>query len=300
MRVYHRLIHLRNQQERHEDIPEEITSHPVFQLTNKFRLHVQNISKPITKTSPLKIDAEAMQIFAELAAHLRSVNSMVMIYLVACILEDLFGAETIENIEALRHGLSIQDIIDGNSIPLTAPAEAVPTPVVNGNVPLPSTSAAPITRSATEWLSNNFGPTPTQSAFFGKTDTSQPTTNVFGSSPAIPSSQPAPAPAQSAFANLGTTTNALGEVTSVFNGPTFGTTSAFGPNSAPSSAFGGNAPKSAFGQILTPPATGLSSAPAPPSPFGQPTINEASRGGIFSQPLTTNAFASESNCISLT
>ena len=33
MRVYHRLIHIRDQRERHEEIPEEIRNHPVFNLT---------------------------------------------------------------------------------------------------------------------------------------------------------------------------------------------------------------------------------------------------------------------------
>ena len=36
-----------------------------------------------------------------------------MVYLVACILERLFGKDTIEDIEAIRDGISIPDIIDG-------------------------------------------------------------------------------------------------------------------------------------------------------------------------------------------
>jgi hypothetical protein len=36
-----------------------------------------------------------------------------MVYLVACILERLFGKDTIEDIEAICDGISILDIIDG-------------------------------------------------------------------------------------------------------------------------------------------------------------------------------------------
>ena len=95
MRVYHRLIHMRDQKERHDDVPPHITSHPVFQLTTQFRLRVQKISAPIDKKSQLKVDAEGMQLFGRLAAHLRGENNTVMIYLVACILESLFGQDTI-------------------------------------------------------------------------------------------------------------------------------------------------------------------------------------------------------------
>ncbi|PFH53647.1 hypothetical protein AMATHDRAFT_1283 [Amanita thiersii Skay4041] len=113
MRVYHRLIHIRDQKERSEDIPPFITSHPVFQLTTDFRLHVQKKSAPIRKNSPLVVDEEAMQIFAQLAGVLREQGNIVMIYLVACILERLFGTETIEDIESIRESMSISDIIDG-------------------------------------------------------------------------------------------------------------------------------------------------------------------------------------------
>ena len=115
MRVYHRLIHIRDQKERHEDIPSHITTHPVFKLTTDFRRHVQQRSAPISKTSPLVVDAEAMAIFGRLAAVLGEQGSVVMIYLVACILERLFGKETVEDIEAIRGELTISDIIDGIS-----------------------------------------------------------------------------------------------------------------------------------------------------------------------------------------
>lgn len=113
MRVYHRLIHIRDQKERHEEIPDHISSHPVFKLTTEFRLHVQRRSAPIDKTSVLKVDDQGMRIFGELASVLREKGSVVMIYLMACILERHFGKDAIDDIDAIRGDLSISDIIDG-------------------------------------------------------------------------------------------------------------------------------------------------------------------------------------------
>ncbi|KAI6115064.1 SAC3/GANP/Nin1/mts3/eIF-3 p25 family-domain-containing protein [Pisolithus croceorrhizus] len=118
MRVYHRLIHIRDQRERHEDIPDFLLKHPVFELTTRFRARVQAKSAPITKSSTLAVDAEAMQIFVELATVLRREGNVVMTYLIACILERLFGKDTIEDIEAIRGELTYSDIIDGYSGPL--------------------------------------------------------------------------------------------------------------------------------------------------------------------------------------
>jgi hypothetical protein len=118
MRVYHRLIHIRDQKERHDDIPEHIQSHPVFKLTTDFRLHVQKHSAPITKTSKLVVTDEGMQLFSNLATVLIEQGNTVMVYLVACILERLFGKDTIEDIESLRGHLTIPEIIDGTSTPI--------------------------------------------------------------------------------------------------------------------------------------------------------------------------------------
>ena len=115
MRVYHRLIHIRDQKERHEDIPESITSHPVFKLTTQFRLHVQQKSAPISKTSRLIVAEEGMQIFGQLVTVLSEQGNRVMVYLVACLLERLFGTDTIDDIEGIRADLSISDIIDGTT-----------------------------------------------------------------------------------------------------------------------------------------------------------------------------------------
>ncbi|KAG6836633.1 hypothetical protein H0H93_005660 [Arthromyces matolae] len=113
MRVYHRLIHIRDQKERHEEIPDDIRSHPVFRLTTEFRLLVQKKSAPIHKTSVLKVDSDGMRLFGELAGVLRAEGNVVMIYLVACILERLFGQDAIDDIDSIRGDLSISDIIDG-------------------------------------------------------------------------------------------------------------------------------------------------------------------------------------------
>ncbi|KAK1222339.1 actin cytoskeleton and mitosis protein [Marasmius sp. AFHP31] len=120
MRIYHRLIHIRDQVERHESIPSYITQNPAYKLTNEFRTQVQKVSTPITKVSKLKVDARAMEIFGELAGTLRESGdgtggNRVIIYLVACLLESLFGSEAIDDIESLRDGMEDWELIDGGS-----------------------------------------------------------------------------------------------------------------------------------------------------------------------------------------
>jgi len=61
----------------------------------------------------LVVDEEGMRLFAELAGVLQEQGNVVMIYLVACILETLFGKDTIEDIESIRGQLRIRDVIDG-------------------------------------------------------------------------------------------------------------------------------------------------------------------------------------------
>ncbi|KAI9455637.1 SAC3/GANP/Nin1/mts3/eIF-3 p25 family-domain-containing protein [Boletus coccyginus] len=216
MRVYHRLVHIRDQRERHDDIPQALLNHPVFELTTKFRARIQAKSAPITKTSPLSVDAEAMNIFAELAGVLRREGNVVMTYLVACILERHFGKGTIEDIESIRGDLSFSDIIDGYigtgsqehdtdidiSVVDETEDQAEPPPAHTLHE-----SPIPLQPSGTQWLTDTFGSKPTQSAFFkpGTTD---------------PHSQPSAAPPQSAFSNLKTVPNAFGTAA-------FGTQSAF-------------------------------------------------------------------------
>ncbi|KAI9068551.1 hypothetical protein FKP32DRAFT_1587585 [Trametes sanguinea] len=308
MRVYHRLIHIRDQKERHEDIPDEIRNHPVFRLTTAFRQRVQAVSAPISKNSKLIVDAEAMQIFSQLADVLRGENNIVMIYLVACILERHFGKDAVENIEEIRGDLSIPDIIDGISKPLE---EAQPSPdgdafiaespssiaeEVSEVQEEPESAPAPpqIAASATQWLSNNFAAPPPQPsppasqpapspAIFPSTTTNNSqsafagfgapsSSNVFGSGTSnLPSSTSAPA--KSVFGNLSTKT-------SVFGGVTFGSST-----SAPgTSVFGGSsAPKSVFG-LSTSGSSSSSSSPFGAAASSAPTASESSK---CAAPLTS-------------
>ncbi|KAF7326366.1 Nuclear export factor [Mycena venus] len=214
MRIYHRLIHIRDQVERPEPVPlsQDVAEHPMYKLTTAFRAHVQEKSKPITKTSRLRVDAEGMRIFGELAGEMMMMGDggggKGMVYLVACILERLFGKGTVEDIEEIRGGASLGDIIDG----LTGQSAAVEEPQAHveevevdelddemtdqddidigevddlGDGDQAMQSPAPLKSSASGWLAENFGATPGAS--------------VFG-----PPSSTAPAPA-SAFASLGAT-----------------------------------------------------------------------------------------------
>ncbi|THG98161.1 hypothetical protein EW026_g3979 [Hermanssonia centrifuga] len=291
MLVYHRLIHMRDQRERHEDIPKEITSHPVFQLTTKFRLHVQARSAPITKKSALIVDAEGMQIFAELAAVLRQENNIVMIYLVACIMERLFGKDTIEDIDSIQGDLTIQEIIDGISRPVDIMTDPEVDSPVSEDIGFPI-AAEPVQRSATEWLSSNFGSVPPTSAL------NQPAKSTNGTISSVFAPPVQPQTAQSAFSNLTATPNAFGPAVSVFGGSAFG------------------APKSVFGASVTP-ISALSDThhlvSSPPKPAAsastsfsttapkEPSITSAhipthgtSSGSIFSVPLVAPTDPSKS------
>lgn len=221
MRVYHRLIHIRDQRERHEEIPDYITSHPVFQLTTEFRLHVQSKSAPITKTSALVVDAEGMQIFGQLAGVLREQGSVVMIYLVACILERLFGKDTIEDIEAIRGDLGFSEIIDGKVV---FPGESFENDMEMYD------EGGEYRFEEIDELDNFI-----QHEAPPQLPPVQPSTNVFG----LPSSQPPflgqapqPAAATSAFSDLA---NLSTGATNVFGGGTFGVSKPSGP---PTSVFG--------------------------------------------------------------
>ncbi|KAF8962842.1 SAC3/GANP/Nin1/mts3/eIF-3 p25 family-domain-containing protein [Flammula alnicola] len=278
MRVYHRLIHIRDQKERHEDIPEYITSHPVFKLTTAFRLHVQEKSAPISKTSKLIVAEEGMQIFSQLATVLNEQGSTVMVYLVACLLERLFGKDTIDDIESIRGDLTISDIIDGVSSHAQIQevgddfvgeieevgegeeeeeyneeegydeAEGVDYEQTQEEEPSPQPAPpAPLKPSATEWLSPDF--TPQHST----TSTAVPPPNM----------EPPPV-AKSAFAGLVATPNPFG-TQSVFGTSAFSTS-----KPAPPSVFGGSGgqTQSAFGTFGAPApiSTPAASAPNPPPP----------------------------------
>ncbi|KAH8988272.1 SAC3/GANP/Nin1/mts3/eIF-3 p25 family-domain-containing protein [Lactarius hatsudake] len=299
MRIYHRLIHIRDQRERHDDIPPAILNHPVFLLTTKFRQHVQAKSSPITKVSPLVVHEEGMLLFAELAALLREQGNRVMVYLVACILERLFGKDTTEDIESIRAGIAIPDIIDGVlSDEAVAPADVTlddydeeeaflreDRPIVEEpeEHSKPQHQPSTLKPSATEWLTNNFGVRPSPS--------------VISSAPALAPAAPStastfPPGGASAFANLQTTQNVFG------GGRNFGSGSAFGGPST--SVFGTTS--SAFGSSL-PSTLNVAGGPTTPSPslppFGTPAptpavLNAEVHGAatsIFSSPFTRPAAA---------
>ncbi|KIJ67361.1 hypothetical protein HYDPIDRAFT_37902 [Hydnomerulius pinastri MD-312] len=270
MRVYHRLIHIRDQKERHEDIPPSLVSNPVFELTTKFRARVQAKSAPITKTSPLAVDAEAMQIFAELAGVLRREGNVVMTYLVACILERLFGKDTIEDIESIRGDLSLSDVIDGFSgtvtqdqdtdVDITSVEDETEAHMEDTSIfnPPHHELPVPLQPSGTQWLNDTFGPKPTESAFFKATP--------GGASPQL-----AAAPTKSAFSNLTSVPNAFGtssfNVTSAFPTNASNTTSisVFGSvKDSPASVFG--TPSSATAGAAVSTSTFGFPAPAVPSP----------------------------------
>ncbi|KAJ7039915.1 hypothetical protein C8F04DRAFT_1085319 [Mycena alexandri] len=238
MRIYHRLIHIRDQIERPEPVPlsQDVAEHPMYKLTTAFRAHVQEKSKPITKTSQLRVDAESMRIFGELAGEMMGPGGggKGMVFLVACLLERLFGKGTVEDIEDIRGGASWGDIIDGTTGTAAVEEESqahveevdvdeladdltdqdeIDFGVVDEDQDqaMQSPAPTPLKPSASGWLAENFGPTPGASVF------GPPSTTAFG-----PPSSTAPAPA-SAFANLG----AAAPGTSVFNNSAFARKSVF-------------------------------------------------------------------------
>ncbi|KAG1782198.1 SAC3/GANP/Nin1/mts3/eIF-3 p25 family-domain-containing protein [Suillus placidus] len=266
MRVYHRLIHIRDQKERQEDIPSFILEHPVFKLTTKFRLLVQAKSAPIGRSSPLSVDNQALGVFNELIIVLQGEGNYAMIYLVACIIEHLFGTDTVDDIESLRENLTISDIIDGSSAVVDEHHDAIveepdamheeeEPPFEADLVDAPQSSPKPLQRSGTEWLNDTFGPKPSESAFL----------NAF--------SQPAPQSPKSAFSNLTSVPSVFG--TTTFQTSPFGSTKEFGFGLAavPTSVFGSSATQtSIFSQAPSsgqPPVFGQSplvSSPTPAAP----------------------------------
>ncbi|GLB42874.1 putative SAC3/GANP family protein [Lyophyllum shimeji] len=283
MRVYHRLIHIRDQRERHEDIPEFITSHPVFKLTTDFRLHVQRKSAPISKTSKLVVDAEAMQIFGNLATVLREQGNVVMIYLVACILERLFGKDAIEDIEAIRGDLSIPNIIDGVSPSIEeydghADDEMYDELTEDARQESTELEASAPEPDATEVPSSSFG------------------------GPSVAAPQAPPPVATSAFSTISTTPNVF-KIPSPFEVSAFPSTS-----SSSTSAFGASA-KSVFGMPATAASrTSASPTAAPSNVFGTlsfPSATSASNAAPTTSsttgPLATNtlSFSTQPNPFNL-
>ncbi|EFI26573.1 nuclear pore-associated protein [Coprinopsis cinerea okayama7 len=301
MRVYHRLIHMRDQVERPENIPDHIKQHPVFKYVTQFRRHVQKKSEPITKKSPLIVDDKAMDIFRQLVEVLRGEGNTVMIYLVACILEWLFGPETIDDIESIRGDLSLSDIIDGKS--QTAEIQEV-TSDVDFDSQMEDYTQDEEQEADVEPAPLLFPNVPTSAPA-----PSQPQPSVFGSSFTVPPSNqpiaPPPIPSQqNAFASLVAQPNVFGTtfgapapksafpaVPSVFGSlqsSTQSTSASTTSRSAPTpSVFGGSvfstskpavvetALKASAPSNPTPPASVFSSTSpfAQPPPYGEPLPN---------------------------
>ncbi|KAG1858520.1 SAC3/GANP/Nin1/mts3/eIF-3 p25 family-domain-containing protein [Suillus subluteus] len=293
MRVYHRLIHIRDQKERHEDIPSFILEHSVFKLTTKFRLLVQAKSAPISRSSPLSVDNEALGVFNELIIVLQGEGNYAMIYLVACIIEHLFGTDTVDDIESLRENLTISDIIDGSSAVVDEHYDAIveepdvmheepdamheeEEPPFEANlVDVPQSSPKPPQRSGTEWLNDTFGPKPTESAFLN-------------------ASQAAPQSPKSAFSNLTSVPNVFG--TTTFQTSAFGSTNefSFGTAAVPTSVFGSSATRtSIFSQAPSSGQPPVFDQPPPPTPTAPSenkvqipfTVPPAPPPSTFSKPL---------------
>ncbi|TFK19237.1 hypothetical protein FA15DRAFT_689578 [Coprinopsis marcescibilis] len=112
MRIYDRFANMRTKIA-HEDrnTPQFVLDDPGFKLVTQFRSVVQDKSPPLHKRSLLVVDDEAMQIFRQFIDYLQ--GNMNMKYLVACILEHLFGTDTLDDIESIRGDLSITELIDG-------------------------------------------------------------------------------------------------------------------------------------------------------------------------------------------
>ncbi|KAF5319652.1 hypothetical protein D9619_008595 [Psilocybe cf. subviscida] len=284
MRVYHRLIHIRDQVERPEQVPVpgHITEHPVFKLVTQFRLHVQAKSAPITKKSKLSVGAEGMQIFGELARQLSEQGSAVMVYLVACILERLFGKDTIEDIETIKGGLTLSDIIDGISSHghMGSASVEVIQDRDHGVDEEGEYDEQEYDEEEEHYLDEEpapTAPTPMQASL------SWPSSSNFTSQPSAQSSSIPPV-VQSAFGNLKTTT------TNVFGGAVFGAP-AGSSQSAPTSVFGNllardnnSSNTSSFGKPVS-----LATAPPLPAPADErtaPNGNTAPATSIFGKPFS--------------
>lgn len=273
MRVYHRLIHIRDQRERHEEIPDHITSHPVFKLTTEFRLHVQKRSAPITKTSALVVDVEGMQIFGQLAGVLREQGSVVMIYLVACILERLFGKDTIEDIEAIRGDLGLPDIIDGKAV-FSGESMGDDMEMYNDG----EENRFEEVDEVEEFIQDEAPPLPA---------TAQHPTGVFGLPSGQPSffaqpPQPPPSVATSAFGALA---NASTGTTNVFGGGSFGAASSSNPTSVFGSVFpSASKPAEPVAETKKPQPVFGSLAGAPPLGGGMPPPSGSARGSLANAP----------------
>ncbi|KAJ7637048.1 SAC3 domain-containing protein [Roridomyces roridus] len=260
MRIYHRLIHVRDQVERPEPVPlsRQVAQHPMYKLTTAFRAHVQEKSMPIGKNSRLRVEAEGMKIFGQLAGEMMGPGGggKGMVFLVACILERLFGKATVDGIDDIKGDASWGDIIDGTT---GAPAGAVEEVEVDDddqddidlgeddNSPEDQAMQSPsaLQPSASIWLTENFGATPA----------------------ATPFAPPPSAPVATAFSNFGPPKSVFGTNSAFAGKSVFGNT---GPNSfgaMPNAATPVSTPQTSvlsnpFGKTIEQPVVSSSAPPA--------------------------------------
>ncbi|KAF9809634.1 hypothetical protein IEO21_07326 [Rhodonia placenta] len=236
-----------------------------------------------------------------------------MIYLVACILERLFGPDTIDEIEAIRGDLTIPEIIDGVSRPSAeqvsgAPA-AVVTPVAMSGVTPASDDVATLnggaetSASSVHTAANSAQPAPSgsisSSSLFAHS--AAPSASSLGNAPSNVPSAPAPKPVTSAFGNLQSTPNAFGSSTafgvaastSAFSSSTSESKSNFatplGSSSAPTSIFAASQPvASVFNGPIFP------SSSSSPFPAGSSTVFGPSKPAA---PIVSSAGSSNHNTL---
>ncbi|CAK5272216.1 unnamed protein product [Mycena citricolor] len=110
MWIYRCLIFIRNQGP--EQIPPQIQAHPLYKLAVQFRSHVQSASGTITRSSELKVGGQGMATFQQLVEKLlETEDGRPMVFMVACLLDSIFGTGTVKEIDDLREGYTDLDLI---------------------------------------------------------------------------------------------------------------------------------------------------------------------------------------------
>ncbi|KAJ7802394.1 hypothetical protein B0H14DRAFT_2244606, partial [Mycena olivaceomarginata] len=101
MRVYHRLIHIRDERTRPEAVPlvREVAEHLMYELVTSFRVHVQERSRLMTKVSQLWRGRGGQAHGWGDAGNGGCGGREEDVVLVACILERLLGKGTAEDLE---------------------------------------------------------------------------------------------------------------------------------------------------------------------------------------------------------
>ncbi|KAF9046941.1 hypothetical protein BDZ89DRAFT_1058411 [Hymenopellis radicata] len=154
--VYDRLWNIGEADDQRENVPEAVKRDKIFILCTRFRREIQAAqpSREIFKNKKalwsaagkLSVSDRAMAVFGELVVELRSRRGVrVMMYLLACLVEHWFGVDKIEEIEAIRGGLTDLEVVDGREPEEQIAEEEEEEPqVVVERIPTP-VSATPTT-----------------------------------------------------------------------------------------------------------------------------------------------------------